>query len=152
MNQKALLSEDLSLEDMRPDDHAAILDLWNLAGLHARPYGRDSRAAFERQLAAGRQRVVGLKAGQRVVGVVVLTHDGRKGWINRLAVHPDYQRRGVASRLIEEAERWFREDVGLDIWSALITPDNHASQAFFRANGYEETSMIYARKRVNSDV
>ena len=34
------------------------------------------------------------EAGGELVGVVLGTHDGRKGWINRLAVAPAYQRRG----------------------------------------------------------
>ena len=51
---------------------------------------------------------IGAFADGKLVGIVVATHDGRKGWINRLAVHPDYRRRGIAKKLIEEAEEYLR--------------------------------------------
>ncbi|MFG1901422.1 GNAT family N-acetyltransferase [Micromonospora carbonacea] len=40
-----------------------------------------------------------------VVAVVLGTYDGRRGSILRLAVHPAYRRRGIASGLVDELER-----------------------------------------------
>jgi len=63
--------------------------------LHIRPKGRDSREAFEGQLASGIQTAVGIEMEQGdLIGVVLVTHDSRKGLINRLAVHPDWRRKG----------------------------------------------------------
>jgi ribosomal protein S18 acetylase RimI-like enzyme len=128
-------------------DYEEILDLWKRAGLTIRAEGRDSASAFARQMGWGVQRVAGLRDGGRLVAVAVLTHDGRKGWINRLAVDPAYRRRGLAQRLIAEAERWFIEELGLEIWAALIERENTASQALFESMGYGRHDLVYVSKR-----
>jgi N-acetylglutamate synthase len=128
-------------------DYKEIRDLWKRAGLSIRAEGRDSATSFARQMGWGVQRVAGLRDGDRLVAVAVLTHDGRKGWINRLAVDPAYRRKGLARRLIAEAERWFIQEVGLEVWAALIEKDNTASQALFERMGYGRHDLVYVSKR-----
>jgi ribosomal protein S18 acetylase RimI-like enzyme len=132
--------------------HTEIVELWQRAGLHIRPTGRDSAAAFARQMATGVQTPIGLRAGPRLVGVVLATHDSRKGWINRLAVDPDYRRQGLGTRLIRLAEEHFRS-LGIEIWAALIEEWNEASLALFRSAGYDlADNIVYASRRQGADV
>jgi ribosomal protein S18 acetylase RimI-like enzyme len=133
--------------DLGEADYERILELWRRAGLNIRVEGRDSAATFARQMQWGVQRVAGLRERDRLVAVVVLTHDGRKGWINRLAVDPAYRRRGLARRLIAEAERWFAQEIGLEVWAALIEQENAASQALFESIGYGRHDLVYVSKR-----
>ncbi len=142
---------DTELCDLGVADYAEILALWAGAGLSVRPAGRDAPEAFARQLAGGQQRVIGLRAGGKLVAVAVLTHDGRKGWINRLAVAPAYRRRGLARWLVAEGERWFTEDVELEIWAALIEGYNQGSQALFAALGFQRHDVVYVSRRTRSD-
>jgi N-acetylglutamate synthase len=132
--------------------HAEIIDLWQRAGLHIRPDGRDSLDAFARQMATGVQAPIGLRDGLRLVAVVLATHDSRKGWINRLAVDPDYRRQGLATRLIGLCEEHFQAQ-GVDIWAALIEDWNEASLALFRQAGYPlAPDITYASRRSHEDV
>lgn len=131
--------------------YAEILELWQRAGLSVRPAGRDAPEAFAHQLAGGQQRVIGLRNGQHLIAVAVLTHDGRKGWINRLAVDSAYRRHGLASRLVAEAERWFTQELGLEIWAALIEGDNEASLQLFAALGYQRHDVVYVSKRTRPE-
>jgi N-acetylglutamate synthase len=137
--------------DLTGVDYDEVQAVWRRAGLTVRLDGRDAPAAFARQLAGGLQRVVGLRAGSELVAVVVLTHDGRKGWINRLAVDPRFQRRGLARRLIAESERWFTEVLGLETWAALIERDNQPSQALFEQLGYGRHDLVYVSKRTRPE-
>jgi ribosomal protein S18 acetylase RimI-like enzyme len=141
----------VTMVDLGPDDYAAVLALWQRAGLPVRPDGRDSPGAFARQMASGRQRLIGLRDGDRLVAVVLLTHDGRKGWINRLAVDPEYRRNGLATRLIEESERWFREEMGLEVYAALIEGGNAGSQALFARLGYAQPRLVYVSRRARPE-
>ncbi|MGE5603317.1 MAG: GNAT family N-acetyltransferase [Nitrososphaerales archaeon] len=131
---------------MGPGEYDEVLALWTRAGLPARPEGRDAPEAFRRQHEAGLQRAIGMRDDGKIVAVAILTHDGRKGWINRLAVDPAYRRRGYASVLIAEAERWFRDEIGLEVFSALIHSHNDLSRALFAELGYETVDVVYVRK------
>ena len=130
-------------------DYDRWMSVWQHSGLHSiRPQGRDSRTAFARQLASGTHTMIGLELGGQLVGVVLATHDGRKGWINRLAVLPEYRHRGYATRLVAEAERILRAQ-GMTVIATLIAPGNDASLALFRKLGYVELpgGVHYLSKR-----
>jgi ribosomal protein S18 acetylase RimI-like enzyme len=58
----------------------------------------------------------------KIVGTVLGTHDGRKGWINRQAVDHVFRRKNIAKKLVSEAEKWFEES-GLEIFACVI--ENH---------------------------
>lgn len=133
------------------EDYDAVIALWQRSGLTSlRPAGRDSREAFAKQLAGG-QIAIGLEEDDRLIGVVVATHDTRKGWINRLAIDPDFRRRGYAQRLVEAAEAALRES-GLTLIAALIEDDNDASLALFKRLGYAvHTDIYYVSKRDSSE-
>ena len=131
--------------------HAEIIDLWQRAGLHIRPEGRDSAEAFAGQMATGVQTPIGLRVEEKLVAVALATHDSRKGWINRLAVDPDFRRQGLGLQLIRLCEEHFRT-LGIDIWAALIEDWNEASLALFRKAGYHiHDNITYASRRARSD-
>ena len=131
------------------DDYDLVTALWERAGLPFKPLGRDSRAAIAAELglslgvflvaetlAAAREGDrTGRDAGVQIVGVVFGTHDGRRGWINRLAVAPELRGRGIARRLVGEVEAGLRAR-GIDVIAALIESDNGPSRAFFAHMGY----------------
>jgi len=145
---------DMDLVDLctvNDKDCKELLDLWRRAGLPVRASGRDAPEAIARQLASGAQRVLGLRAGGVLVAAAVLTHDGRKGWINRLAVDPAHRRRGLAQALVAEAERWFVQDLGLEVWAVLVEEENVASQGLFEHLGFQRHSLVYMSKRLRSD-
>jgi ribosomal protein S18 acetylase RimI-like enzyme len=146
------MSEVITVRVLGLDDYSQWMDVWQRAGLHSiRPRGRDSREAFARQLASGTHTMIGLEVGGTLVGVVLATHDGRKGWINRLAVVPEHHHRGYAARLVAEAERVLREQ-GITVIAALIEPGNDGSLNLFRKLGYlEATGMHYVSKRESAD-
>jgi len=140
-----------NLRHLTVDDYDAIIRLWKEAGLESmRLQGRDSHDAFAAQLAAG-QRVIGLEDAGQLIGAVLVTHDTRKGWINRLAIHPDHRRKGYATELIAAAERELRE-MGLRIFAVLVEPDNNASRELFAQEGYKAHDIVYMSKRNSDDV
>jgi ribosomal protein S18 acetylase RimI-like enzyme len=134
-------------------DYDRVIALWQAAGLPVKLSGRDTRKAFERQLDSGAQTALGVETEDGVlVGVALATHDGRKGWINRLAVHPDYRRQGIARQLIAAAEEALRAQ-GIEIFAALIEPDNVTSLEMFLAAGYVDWPGIhYVSKRDRDDI
>jgi ribosomal protein S18 acetylase RimI-like enzyme len=136
------------------DDYDELLSLWRRAGLHSiKLRGRDSREALARQLATGVMTMLGIEGEGRLVAAVIVTHDSRKGWINRLAVDPDCRRRGYGTRLIEASEALLREQ-GIPVTAALVMADNAASLALFQKAGYVEidAGIHYLTKREGEGV
>ncbi len=132
-------------------DYDAVLRLWAEAGLPFRPLGRDSPASMAVQLQRSTAFLLAAELEGELVGVVLGTHDGRKGWINRLAVRPGLRRRGIARLLVREVEARMAA-AGLEVIAALIETANGASLTFFRELGYiHDDEIEYVSKRRSVD-
>lgn len=141
----------IELIQLGPADYERLVELWLRAGLPFRAGGRDSQNAFSQQLTSGVQAILAYQQGDMLIAAVVVTHDSRKGWINRLAVDPAWQRRGIGSRLITAAEEYLA-DQGIQIVAALIHTDNKRSIAAFHKAGYvTESDILYLCKRPGPD-
>ena len=142
----------ITIRPIRADEYPAVHEVWQAAGLSLRPHGRDAEAEFRKQLAHFPATYLLAEHEGRVVGVILGTHDQRKGWINRLAVHPGYQQRGIARRLIEACEQaLFAQGIG--IVAALVEEGNPSSAAVFADAGYlTDVPVHYFRKRTRPDV
>lgn len=125
--------------------------MWAASGLPYKPTGRESREAFTTQMASDVQDALGAEIAGELVGVVLATHDSRKGWINRLAVAKRHQRKGVGRALIEAAEAALRAK-GLTVIAALVEHYNEASFALFQAAGFHVHETYYLSKRDSQDV
>ncbi len=143
---------DITIRELRPDDYDALIALWEAAGLPYKPKGRDSREAIQRQLQLPTAIYLVAELDGNMVGAVLGTHDGRKGWINRVAVHPDYRGRGIARRLVEAVEQRCLE-LDIKIFAALIEDWNETSMRVFERLGYQKhEDIFYYSKRLDPDV
>ena len=142
-------ANDLRIRKFRVEDYERVMELWAEGGLPLKPAGRDSRENIARQIRLPNVYFLVAEAGKegRVVGTVLATHDGRKGWINRLAVDARLRKRGIGARLVREAERRL-EAQGMDILACLIEDGNAVSMAVFEKLGYKKhPEIIYFAKR-----
>ncbi|HEX9975849.1 MAG TPA: GNAT family N-acetyltransferase [Dehalococcoidales bacterium] len=138
---------DWVISNFRIEDYDRLTTLWKESGLSYRPRGRDSRRRIEAELKTGTSIFLVDEMDGQMVGSVIGTHDGRKGWINRLAVHPSYRHRGLAKKLVAEVEDRLSQ-VGLEVIAGLIEQSNTASLQLFQSLGYERMSdIVYLSKR-----
>jgi ribosomal protein S18 acetylase RimI-like enzyme len=142
---------DLNLRDFRIEDYDQVVSLWRTCGLLFRPSGRDGMERIAKEIEKPTALFLVVECEGKIVGTLFGTTDGRKGWINRLAVRPDHQRRGLAKRLIKEMEARF-EARGLEVFSCLIEDHSDSSMRLFEEIGYtEDLSVHYFSKRLNKD-
>ncbi|MEE8639371.1 MAG: GNAT family N-acetyltransferase, partial [bacterium] len=127
---------EVSIRELREEDYRALVALWREGGLPYRPQGRDGREALARQLKEDTAVYLVAEAGGTFVGAVLGSHDGRKGWINRLVVHPDYSRRSVGAMLVADVERRLAAG-GFGIFACLVVDWNEGSLIFFENFGYK---------------
>lgn len=135
-----------------PDDYEEIVGVWTSSGLSVRITGRDNRPSFLRQLARFPDLyLVAVEKGE-VVGVVLGTHDHRKGWINRLAVKPGHRREGLGRELVLKCEQSIHAR-GIEILAALVDPENSDSCQLFEQLGYRsDVDVRYFRKLRRADI
>jgi ribosomal protein S18 acetylase RimI-like enzyme len=145
-------NEGVRLLLIEENDLRKVIDLWREAGLATKPGGRDTIENLTRQRKESPDLFIAAFEEERMVGVVVGSDDGRKGWINRLAVVPDKRRAGIAAMLLAECEKALRRR-GRQIICALIEDGNVASQKLVEAKGYRRGDEIkYYAKRDADDV
>jgi ribosomal protein S18 acetylase RimI-like enzyme len=139
------------LREYRPEEYDALIRLWEEAGLECKPAGRDRRDRIDQELTRRNAIFVIAESGGRMVGSLLGTHDGRKGWINRLAVTPEFRGLGVGRMLVEEVEKRLSE-AGIEITACLIEQWNSESMEFFERLGYEKhRNVFYFTKRRHPD-
>jgi GNAT superfamily N-acetyltransferase len=142
----------MEIRKLSADDYGRIIELWVKAELSHRPEGRDSRDEMVRQINEFGDLFLGAFIGDELVGVIVGTDDGRKGWINRLAVLPGHQRQGVAIELIQSIEKALKAR-NRQIISVLIELPNDSSMSLFEKAGYKAwDGMAYLSKREDEKV
>jgi len=116
------------------DDYDAIINIWDMAGLPTKQKGRDSRELFAKEMALDQVAIYGLFLDNEMIGVGMANWDGRRGWINRVAIHPDHRGHAYAGIIVRECKT-FLKDCGALAICALIEEMNSPSLTCFQKEG-----------------
>lgn len=73
--------------------------------------------------------------GDRVMASILVGHDGYRGWIYKLAVAPDFRKRGYGKQLVALAESWLVAR-GLPKCNLMVRATNPEALAFYRHLNY----------------
>lgn len=138
----------MKIRAYRDDDLPAVTALWDVCGLNV-PYNDPARDIALATSCSNATLLVGTN-GSRLIGTVLVGHDGHRGWMYRLAVHPDEQRRGYGRMLVQQAEDWLAAR-GLRKLNLMIRESNAAVRAFYSRLGYEETPRLIMAKWLDRD-
>jgi len=143
----------LTIKKATPNDYQLLTELWEKAHLPYKPEGRDSFEHIKKEMLHNSQEVFLLGyMGEKAVATVLVTHDGRKGWINRLAVIPDFQHMGIGRKMVDMGEVWLIEQ-GIGIFACMIESYNEASFQAFQKMGYQPFEGIhYLTKRLHPKI
>src|SRR2546423_2005030 len=136
LNWRPQMNGEIRTREFSIDDYEAAIDLWReVEGLEIAE--GDDRESVRRFLGQnpGLSRVA--TDGSRMVGAALCGHDGRRGYIYHLAVHPAYQGRQLGKRLVEECLAGLRR-IGLERANILVAKDNPRGRDFWRRTGWED--------------
>lgn len=123
---------EITIRAARDDDVSAVLELWREAD--SPPTVTDSDAAVRAVIERDDEALLIAVAETTVIGTLIATWDGWRGNMYRLAVHPNHRRRGVATRLVNEAEKRLRA-LGCRRISALVLEgETHAVEFWSRVD------------------
>jgi N-acetylglutamate synthase len=127
---------DIVTREFRIEDYDGAVQLWSrVEGVEIAE--GDSRSDIRRYLDRnpGLSRVAVI--GRALVGVALCGHDGRRGYIYHLAVHPDHHHKSIGRKLVAECVEGLRR-LGLQRALILVADDNREGHAFWLRCGWED--------------
>lgn len=152
MSLDTFMFSDVSIRLFTIEDYEDVTALWKQAGLPYKPEGRDSKEKIAAETARDTSVFLVAEMNGKVIGTCLGTHDGRKGWINRVSVNQDLREKGIAQMLVKETEKRLNQK-GVDIFACLIENWNDVSMEAFAKMGYiKHEDIIYFSKRNSPDV
>ncbi|MGM7722121.1 GNAT family N-acetyltransferase [Metabacillus sp. Hm71] len=87
-------------------DFDSVMDLWKRAKLILSR--SDTYEGMKEKLKRDPELFFVLEEDTQIIGVVMGSYDGRRGWINHLAVDSEYQGRMIGDQIIKELEFRFK--------------------------------------------
>ncbi|MBE5806810.1 MAG: GNAT family N-acetyltransferase [Clostridiales bacterium] len=136
---------------MTMDDYDRVYALW----MSCRNMGfndlDDSREGIGRYLRRNPSTSWVALEGDRIVGVILAGHDGRRGFIHHMAVAEDHRRLGVASALLDRALRALKAE-GINKATLLVFNRNEAGNAFWESRRFTARDDITYRNRALAEL
>ena len=126
-----------------PADFASVHRLWKRSGLLLNP--SDRRSELERSRRRDPDLFLVAERGGRLVGVVLGRFDGRRGWVNHLAVADTSRGHGLGRRLMAELERRFRAK-GCPKINLQVEPTNERACSFYEHLGYRRRGLLFMER------
>jgi ribosomal protein S18 acetylase RimI-like enzyme len=137
--------DNLTVRTYDPPDQKAVIRLWNRCGLVV-PANEPARDISRKTRFQGELFLVAVLGG-RIVGTVMAGYEGRRGWINYLAVSPARQRKGIGRRLMEEAEKRLLS-LGCPKVNLMVRTSNSQVIEFYRKLGFSRDDVVSLGKRL----
>jgi len=130
------------------EDEAGIVALWQACGLIASYNNPHADFRFARAGATSEVLVAEDGFG-RLIGSVMVGHDGHRGWLYYVGSHPTSRSRGVGRELVRAAETWLRGR-GVRKAQLLVRQDNPSVVEFYERLGFEQSGAIVMQRWLNS--
>ena len=129
------MTSNIHIREMTMADYDAAMALWQRTeGMGLRP--ADAPEHIARYLARNPGLSFVAMDGDRLVGTVLCGHDGRRGYLQHLAVERAYRGQGIGKALVERVLNALR-DVGIRKCHLFVIKENQAAIAFWRHIGWE---------------
>ena len=119
---------------MTLDDYAAVHALWtSVPGVGLREH-EDSREGIAYYLRRNPASCFVAVEDNKIIGAVLCGNDGRRGYINHLAVSTEHRGRGIGRDLANACRDAMRAE-GIRMMSFVVFRDNKTGNAFWDALG-----------------
>jgi ribosomal protein S18 acetylase RimI-like enzyme len=134
---------------MQIDDYEQLLGLWRACeGLSIRD--ADSHAGVERYLARNPGLSHVAERGGRIVGSIMAGHDGKRGYIQHLAVSPGARKQGVASCLVAFCVDALKQE-GIEKSHVHVLKHNATGNAYWTRMGWRQRTEVVMYSFINGE-
>jgi len=132
--------ETFSIRAFRSADRAELEALWARVFPDDPPMNAPAKLLARKLTVQPELLLVGV-VDERLVASVIAGFEGVRGWINHLAVLPEWRRRGFATELVRAAETGLRA-LGCPKVNLQVRATNRGVIAFYESLGYAVEDRI----------
>ena len=138
----------MKIRVMSVDDYENVYDLW----IHTPGMGLnttdDSKEGITKYLRRNPSTCFVAETHDRLIGVIMAGHDGRRGFIHHTAVHPQYRNQGVGRALVEHALKALEAE-GICKAALVVFSRNADGNAFWEKMGFTtREDLVYRNKNI----
>jgi ribosomal protein S18 acetylase RimI-like enzyme len=138
----------LAIRQFQIEDESAVIELWRRCDL-LRPQNGPHKDILRKLMVQPELFLIAEMDG-RVAGSAMCAYGGHRGFINYFGVDPEYQRRGIATALMREAEKMMRA-MGCPKINLQVRASNKSVIDFYRSVGFELDDVVSMGKRLEKD-
>ena len=133
------------------EDYDEVYNLWtNTKGMGMRSLD-DSYDGIEKFLKRNPTTNYIAQVENKIIGVILCGHDGRRGYIYHTAVNPNYRRNGIAERLVNTALEALMKE-GINKVALVVFSSNDLGNKFWQSLGFEKRDdLIYRNLSINEN-
>lgn len=135
---------------MTIEDYEEAYSLWVLCGNGLNDKD-DSREGIEKYLKRNPTTSFVAVSENKVVGVILCGHDGRRGIIQHACVSPDFRRLGIGSKLVSLAMEALKAE-GINKVLLVAFKKNAAGNAFWEEEGFTLRDDLNYRNKALTDL
>ena len=143
MPQKQML-----VRPYRTDDEESLVSLWQVCELTV-PWNNPHKDIARKLQVQPELFLVGI-LDSRLIATVMGGYDGHRGWINYLAVHPDFQGNGYGQEIMNSVETGLRE-MGCPKINLQIRTVNDKIASFYQKLGFTNDHVVSMGKLLEAD-
>lgn len=138
----------MNIRKMQISDYDAMYSLWmSCAGMGLNNLD-DSRDGIERFINRNPETCFAAEDGDTLIGAILVGNDGRRGYIYHTAVHPQYRKQGIASRLVDAAMHALKQ-CGINKCALVVFERNELGNAFWEKLGFTvREDLVYRNKTI----
>ena len=135
---------------MTIEDYRQAYDLWIECG-NGLNNKDDSKEGIEKYLKRNPNTSFVAVCEQKVVGVILCGHDGRRGIIQHACVSPDHRREGIGQKLVELSLNALKEE-GITKVLLVAFKKNEGGNAFWESQGFTLREDLNYRNKALTDL
>lgn len=133
------------------NDYQAVFDIWtSTAGMGLRSQD-DSYDGIEKFIHRNPNTNFVALEDNKIVGVIMVGNDGRRGYIYHLAVLKEYRNRGIARRLVAACLEALKNE-GINKVALVAFSNNELGNHFWQNLGFiKRDDLVYRNLSINEE-
>lgn len=138
----------MNIRKMLIDDYDEVYALWmSCAGMGLNNLD-DSRDGIDRFIKRNPETCFVAESENKIVGVIIVGNDGRRGYIYHTAVDPQYRGQGIARQLVDTAMQSLKQ-CGINKAALVAFGRNESGNAFWEKLGFTvREDLVYRNKAI----